>query len=370
MARTRIVIVGGGYAGAALAPALEEHADVILVEARECFVHNVAAIRGVVDPDVLSRAVLPYGRLLKRGKVIHDRVVALGDSGVRLANGDEIEADIVVVATGSSYAQPFKPAGDSVADFLASSRQAHELLQTARSVAIAGAGAVGAELAGEIATKMPDKSVTLVTPANALFPDYQPGFGRKLDAQLRELGVVVRYGVTAALTQNSGPYSGDLAIQGGEAIASDLVFPATGARAVVELFKPLLGVAFDRLGRVQVDSWLRPAGRSRLFALGDAVATGDAMTIVGIHRQAAWLIKTLRAVLGGTEADALPQYAAWPMPPILIPFGPKKGASILPITRKGLIVGAHVTSALKGKDLFIPRYRKDFGHGQAAEAAA
>ena len=46
----RVIVVGGGYAGAALARALDKVAEVQLVDARDRFVHNVAAIRGVVDP--------------------------------------------------------------------------------------------------------------------------------------------------------------------------------------------------------------------------------------------------------------------------------------------------------------------------------
>ncbi len=42
-----IVIVGGGHGGAALARALEGATDVLLIEPRDCFVHNVAALRAV-----------------------------------------------------------------------------------------------------------------------------------------------------------------------------------------------------------------------------------------------------------------------------------------------------------------------------------
>ena len=50
----RVVIVGGGYAGVALARALDSNAEVCLVEARDRFVHNVAAIRSVVEPALLE----------------------------------------------------------------------------------------------------------------------------------------------------------------------------------------------------------------------------------------------------------------------------------------------------------------------------
>jgi hypothetical protein len=43
-------------------------------------------------------------------------------------------------------------------------------------------------------------------------------------------------------------------------------------------------------------------------------------------------------------------------------LGPSKGASVLPFTKSGLVVGGMPTSLLKGRHLFIPRYLKDFGY--------
>ena len=46
----RVVIVGGGYAGTSLARSLDAAVEVVLVEPRDRFVHNVAAIRALVEP--------------------------------------------------------------------------------------------------------------------------------------------------------------------------------------------------------------------------------------------------------------------------------------------------------------------------------
>jgi hypothetical protein len=53
--------------------------------------------------------------------------------------------------------------------------------------------------------------------------------------------------------------------------------------------------------------------------------------------------------------------AALPKGPILVSLGPKRGASVLPLTKSGVAVGGFPTSLIKGKSLFIPRYRKEFG---------
>jgi hypothetical protein len=59
--------------------------------------------------------------------------------------------------------------------------------------------------------------------------------------------------------------------------------------------------------------------------------------------------------------ESLVPYTPWLLAPILLPLGPKSGASVLPIGASGLVVGDWLTSQIKGKALFIPRYRKEFG---------
>ena len=127
------------------------------------------------------------------------------------------------------------------------------------------------------------------------------------------------------------------------------------------------GARFNPQGRVKVDAWLRPARAQRVFAFGDAAATGDPMTIVAITRQVPWLVKVVAAMLAGESVESQPTYVPWSSRGILVPLGPRDGASVLPVTRNGVLVGKCPTALIKGRDLFIPRYRKEFGYsGQFA----
>ena len=358
----RVIIVGGGYAGTTLARALDDAFDVTLIEPREAFMHNVAAIRALVDPGMIDRIILPYDRLLQRGKVVRNRASAVAEGGVTLASGETIGGDYIVLATGSTYTQPFKPANDAMADFRSASASTHAAIVAARSIAIVGAGAVGVELAGEIAAVMRDKAVTLVSSTPRLFPDFAPGLGQRLAADLKSMGVSLKMGAMAEnLTVADRPSPGPLRLTSGETIEADLVIPAIGARPVTDVLAGQAGARFDRLGRVEVDGWMRPAGLNNVFALGDMAATGDLMTIVASSRQAPWLAMLLGALAAGKSIDTLPAYAPWSSPPILVPLGAKHGASVLPVTKKGLVVGPFLTGAIKGKSLFIPRYHKEFG---------
>lgn len=357
----RVLIVGGGYAGTALARALDDAANVRLIEQRDCFVHNVAAIRAVVDRSLVEKIVIPYDKLLRRGSVLRGTVTDIGERRITLADGAVIEGDIVVVATGSRYAQPFKPQTNDVADFAEANRSAHAAVESAGRIAIIGGGAVGVELAGEIATAYPGKSVTLVTATKTLLPGYATKLSKALATQLRAKGVAIRFEIRARnLPELGAPFAGPVETDSG-GIESDWVFPAIGAHPVNDLLRKLPGAEFDALGRVKVDRWLRPAGATNIFALGDAAVTGDLMTIVAITRQVPWLARTIKALVRGRKIERLRGYVPWPSAGILVPLGPKDGASILPVTRNGLFVGRRITAMVKGKELFIPRYLKDFG---------
>jgi NADH dehydrogenase FAD-containing subunit len=359
----RVVIIGGGYAGTKLAQALDDAAEMVLVEPRDAFVHNVAAIRAVVEPSLLDRLIIPYDRLLAHGKVVQDRAVGFGEQSVKLAARGALEADIIVVATGSRSARPFKPGGDSISQFRAASAEAHQMLKSATSVAVVGGGAVGTELAGEIAAGTTGKRVALFSGTPSLFPNMPPGLGKRLLAQLTRMGVAVHLGASAeGLRDEDGPRPGPLQLSSGQSMAADMVFPALGVTPVTGVLDGLPGLSFNRGGRVSVDPWLRITGRTNTFAVGDMAATGDPMTIVAINAQVPWLARTIKTLLDGKQANELPRYAPASSSLFLVPLGPQRGASVLPVLGRPVVVGSFLTKVAKGKDLLISRYRKEFGY--------
>ncbi|MEO0766748.1 MAG: N-acyl homoserine lactone synthase, partial [Pseudomonadota bacterium] len=54
-------------------------------------------------------------------------------------------------------------------------------------------------------------------------------------------------------------------------------------------------------------------------------------------------------------------YKPWGKAPILVPLGPNRGSSFLMIAT----LGDWVTRRMKGRDLFITKYRKLLGQAQA-----
>ncbi|MEU7004055.1 FAD-dependent oxidoreductase [Nonomuraea sp. NPDC046570] len=103
MSRT-VVVIGGGYGGSAVAKALDPEADVVLIDPRDAFVNSAGSLRALTQPDWAGNMFFPYDQWLRRGTVVRDRAVSVDPGGVTLASGRRVEADYLVLATGSSYA--------------------------------------------------------------------------------------------------------------------------------------------------------------------------------------------------------------------------------------------------------------------------
>src|SRR5207302_5663477 len=154
--------IGGGYGGLNAARALDDVADVTLVEQRDAFVHNVASLRALTEPGWLTGIFIPYDHLLGNGRVVWDRAVDVDVGRAGLASGAELSADFLVLATGSTYPFPAKTDRLRTQQSIDHYREANRELSRAQRVLILGAGPVGIELAGEISSAWPEKSITIV----------------------------------------------------------------------------------------------------------------------------------------------------------------------------------------------------------------
>ena len=352
----KIAIVGGGYIGAELAKSLDDTADVTLIEPRSHFVHAPAMIRAVVDPSLLDRALIPYDRLLTNGRVIESKATVIDAEGVTLEDGTRVEADQIVVATGSSNAMPFKPQGADIAGLRGDNQRIHQQLKAVRRIGIVGAGAVGTELAGEISYAMQDKKVTLISGDEALFGAMPSKLGTSLAAKLRKAGVALILGQRAEnLESMTEPYAGSLQLADGSQHDFDLIFPVIGSRANSEVLETLAGVQKTTANRIKVDPWMRPSSLPNVFAAGDVADVGDAMTIVATSRQLPWLKATLSGLAEGKAIEDMKPYKPWgSKAPILVPLGPKQGNSFLVF----FTAGDFLTRKMKGADLFLKKYAK------------
>ena len=365
--RPTVAVIGGGYGGFNAAKALDEFADVTLVEPRDAFVHNVAALRALVEPEWLPRIFLSYDRLLANGRVMRDRAVAVDGRSVTLASGAELMPDFIVLATGSTYPYPAKSGTDETATAVVRYRASHEELAHAGRVLIVGAGPTGLELAGEISDRWPEKQITILEPEpEILAGPYKQELREEVRRQLEQRGVEFVLGEALTAEPESPPVTfGPFAVstRAGRTIEADIWFRCHGLTPVSDYLRGDLASARLPDGSIAVTPQLQVEGQTNVFALGD-VAAADLKTAGRAGREAAVVVANIRALLEGGELQAYE-----PMPPaIVIPLGPSGGASELP--GQDAVVGPETTATIKGEHMFVDTYHELFGLVTPAPAAS
>jgi len=357
-----VAVVGGGYGGISAAKALDDIADVTLIEPRDTFVHNVAALRAVVDPEWAEHLFIPYDRLLARGRVRRDRAVRVSATTVELASGAALTPDFTVLATGSTHRYPAKIDIDDADRAVGRLRATHTELARASRVLLLGAGPVGLEFAGEIKAAWPGKAVTIIDPRPTLMPGQFPEeFRKQLQAQLDEMGIEL----LLETSLNRSPLTGSgltsaftVTTSAGAAVTADIWFACYGASPVTGYLAPDLHTAGQPGSLISVTPELRLPGHSTLFAIGDITAMPEMKMARQASRHAEVAAANIRTLIDGQDTMATYHPAA---DAIVLPLGPKGGVTYAP---EAGVLDASATSGIKGSGLFVDTYREILGAGQ------
>jgi NADH dehydrogenase FAD-containing subunit len=358
-AKPTVAVIGGGYGGINVAKLLDDIADVTLIEPKDAFEHNVAALRALADPSWLPRIFLPYHRLLTHGRVIRDRAAKVESGQVTLGSGETVAADYIVLATGSTYPFPAKSGADSTEAAHGKFRAAHEALRAAARVLLVGAGPVGVELAGEIKAVWPDKQVTLLDAADdVLGVRFGPKVKAEVRRQLGEIGVGLM--LASPLREEPPAAPGELAAftvhtQAGQEVSADIWFRCYGVSPVSEYLAGDLATARRPDGFVEVTPQLQVIGQDRVFAVGD-VSTADHKMAGIAGRQAQLVAANIKALITGDG-----ELAAWqPMPPtIIVPIGPEGGSGQLGDSEE--LATPEFVADRKGREMMIGRFAELLG---------
>ncbi|HEY1989011.1 MAG TPA: FAD-dependent oxidoreductase [Acidimicrobiales bacterium] len=359
-----VVVVGGGYGGTAVAKALDETANVVLVEPKEAFLHNIAALRALVDTSWLPRIFFPYDRLLAHGRIVQDRAAVVDPNRVVTVSGEEIAANYVVLATGSYYPFPAKTDLVDTESAHEQVRRVHGALEEADRVLLVGAGPVGIELAGEIRYVWPEKSIVLLDVASeVLGGPFKPELKAELRKQLAEFRVEVLLGSPLRETPPTEP--GELGTftvttEAGVEVTADIWFRCFGVVPNSDYLGEALLPARRADGFIEVGPTLQIAGQTTVFALGD-LSTADAKMAGFAGRQAVTVAENINALIEG-KTD-LAKYESMGVG-IAVPIGPEGGAGQFP--GQDGIVPREVIADVKGRDMMVDRFSQLFGMAAAA----
>ncbi|MFD9910975.1 NAD(P)/FAD-dependent oxidoreductase [Streptomyces sp. NPDC059063] len=354
-----VAVIGGGYGGAAVAKALDEHTDVVLIEPKDAFVHAAGSLRALVRPDWAANIFFPYDGLLRRGRVVREYAASVDASGVTLASGARVDADHIVLASGSGYPYPAKTDTDVADEALARLHATHEDLAGAQRVLIVGAGPVGLELSGEIKAVWPDKHVTIVDPAPELLPGFEPALREELHRQLTGLGVELRLSTRLSEEPPGDPGQAKtftVATAGGDGseLTADIWFRCYGVVTNGDYLSDGRLTTRTAEGRVRVTEHLTVQGHDHVYALGDITDLAEAKMAGHAMQHAEVVAQNILAQTRGETPTAT--YRPSPVPAVLLPLGPSGGVGQLPTEDGAQILPAQAVAEYKGATLFTERF--------------
>jgi 3-phenylpropionate/trans-cinnamate dioxygenase ferredoxin reductase subunit len=274
--RPKIVIAGGGEAGARTALALRDagfEGQVTLIGAEVHAPHerpplSKAVLIGDADPPEIASAESLAGRGIAFWPGAPVTEILRREHKVRLADGREAPYDRLVLATGATARRLPVPGGEIPLALrgLDDARDLRARLHAARRVAIVGAGFIGLELAA--AARALGREVEVVEAAPRVL-------GRAVPAEIAEIvahrhrreGVILSTGAgVEGFSRDRGKEIVHLA--GGRRVEADLVVVGVGAAPTTGLAKRA-GLAIDN--GIAVDARLR-TGDPDISAIGDCAS--------------------------------------------------------------------------------------------------
>ena len=270
--KTRVVVIGGGYAGVIAANhlLLRPGVDVTLINPRPRFVERIRLHQLVTGSD---DAVVEFAEILGPGIALVTDSATRIDTATRqvhVRDGGPLAYDFAIYAVGSESGTPTVPGTGEFAYPITGLEEA-ERLRTALGkapgdapVCVVGAGPTGIETAAELAEQ--GRAVTLV--CGRILGPYLSGGGRRSVARrLRTLGVGIVEGpgsTVVAVTPDG------VTLADGRRLLSAVTIWTAGF-GVPDLASRS-GLRTDTIGRLLTDETLTSIDDERVVAAGDAAA--------------------------------------------------------------------------------------------------
>uniref|UniRef100_A0A8C4I1C3 Ferroptosis suppressor protein 1 n=1 Tax=Dicentrarchus labrax TaxID=13489 RepID=A0A8C4I1C3_DICLA len=295
--------------GIAAAQQLKSHRlDFTLIDMRDAFHHNVAALRASVQPGFAQRTFIPYaetfGDSFVQGRVER---VDTDRQTVVLEGGREIRFSHLILSTGTDG--PFPGKFNTVATYQ-SAVQAYEdfikQVQAADSVLVVGGGSTGVEMAAEIKTEYPDKKVVLIHSKIGLAdPELLPSVRQQAKEVLLEKGVELLLGQKVShlselqlnVTQKNTVVNTDK----GHSLTTDLIICCTGLKVNAAAYAASFSGCLADNGALKVNDHLQVEGFSNIFAVGDCANVKEPKMAYHAALHAAVAVSNIANSVSGKE---------------------------------------------------------------------
>ncbi|XP_063526588.1 ferroptosis suppressor protein 1 isoform X3 [Pongo pygmaeus] len=322
-----VVIVGGGFGGIAAASQLQAlNVPFMLVDMKDCFHHNVAALRASVETGFAKKTFISYSVTFKdnfrQGLVV----------------GIDLKNQTVLLQGGE--------------------------VQRSRFIVVVGGGSAGVEMAAEIKTEYPEKEVTLIHSQVALADkELLPSVRQEVKEILLRKGVQLLLSTCTLTSLPALPWPGErvsnleelplneyreyikVQTDKGTEVATNLVILCTGIKINSSAYRNTFESRLASSGALRVNEHLQVEGHSNVYAIGDCadVRTPKMAYLAGLHANIA-----VANIVNSVKQRPLQAYKPGALT-FLLSMGRNDGVGQI----SGFYVGRLMVRLTKSRDLFV-----------------
>lgn len=367
----RVVVYGGGMAGAILVKSLSSITEVTLVDPLDYFEVPMAAPRNLVKPGFAEKAIVPFTEALPKVRHVHGKLIEFSPGGGKVAtvSGEELllQSDVTVLATGSHFANNLmrgtEGAGAGRKAFYA---RFSERIDASRNIVIIGGGPIGVEVAGEIAEAHgSSKHVTILEAGPRILGGTTEQMAEHVTGMLRSRGVSV---LVSERLVDGGSDHRDVFAPAGVAVTAnglrihyDLMIWCTGGRSNTDYMRKHFSSLLNAQDRVRVTPELSVVGLPSVYAIGDITDLDEnkmAWHVAGQVKTALWNIR--QTLEGKQGVNRLRKYRPQTgNPSMVVTIGSTAGVAHL--KGVGIVKADWLVSVIKARHMFVPKYRKALG---------
>lgn len=274
-------------------------------------------------PGQEHKAFIPYSGLFNgvpnasNHAVVQARVLSVQPRHVDLdrewQGSKQIPFEYLALATGTTLAEPAGMKHDEKLPSVQYLQRHQDAVKRAKSIVIAGGGAVGVQMATDLKEFYPDKTVTVVQSRARVMPQFHEHFHDLVAKRFHELGIKLITGTRLVVPAtgfpvNDGTTPFEVQLTNGTTVPTDLVILATGQRpnnGLVAGLEPSSPGSLinpeNSYVRVRPTLQLLDPKYPHIFAVGDIADTGAQKAARPGVGQAAVLAKNVKALIEGEE---------------------------------------------------------------------
>ncbi|XP_036784666.2 ferroptosis suppressor protein 1 isoform X1 [Manis pentadactyla] len=373
MEAVQVVIVGGGFGGIAAASQLQAlNIPFTLVDMKDSFHHNVAALRASVESGFAKKTFISYAVTFKenfrQGLVVE---IDLEDQTVLLEGGEVLSCSLLsasyfrvgwlwqealpfshlILATGSTGLFPGK--FNQVSSQQAAIQAYEDLVrqvQRSQSIVVVGGGSAGVEMAAEIKTEYPQKEVTLIHSQIALADkELLPCVRQEAKEILLQKGVNLLLSERVSNLEELSPneHRECIRVQTDKdtEVATNLVIVCNGIKVNSSAYRSVFESQLAGNGALRVNQYLQVEGCSHIYAIGDCANVKEPKTAyhAGLHANIA-----VANIINSRKHRPLKAYKPGALT-FLLAMGRNDGVGQI----SGFYVGRFMVRLAKSRDLFV-----------------